>query len=266
MIELIKQQYASDMSNEDKINRVREFLQILTLKFIYDKGHFFNIAFVGGTALRILYNLRRFSEDLDFSLINKDKYNFSKLIGEVKKSFEIFNIDIEIKVNENKTVHSAFLKFPNLLSDLKLSPFAKQKISVRIEVDTTPPKGFILDTTFINKLYIFTVTHFDLSSLYATKLHACFFRKFTKGRDYYDLLWYLSKDIKPNYMLLNNAIKQTENLNLKLSDSNFKNFMLEKIRSIDYEVIKKDVDRFLEDKNELSLLNLKTFENIILKI
>ena len=266
MIEILKQQFTQNMSNEDKINKVREFLQILILKFIYDKGYFSNIAFVGGTALRILYNLRRYSEDLDFSLINKSNYNFLKHTSEIQKSLELFNINVDVKVKEDKTVQTSFLKFSGILNELNLSPFEMQKISIRIEVDSNPPSDWKLDTTFINKYYIFTITHFDVSSLFATKLHACFYRKFTKGRDYYDLLWYLGKNIKPNFELLNNAIKQTEKIDLKITDENYKSFILEKIKTINFEKIRKDVDRFLEDKNELKLINLNTFENILQKI
>ena len=79
MIEVIEQQLRPDMSHEEKYNRLREFIQILTLKLIYDKDYFNNFAFTGGTALRILHGMRRFSEDLDFSLFNAEGYDFSRL-------------------------------------------------------------------------------------------------------------------------------------------------------------------------------------------
>ena len=77
-------------------------------------------------------------------------------------------------------------------------------------MDTNPPKGGRTAETPLNKTYIFSVRHFDLPSMLATKLHACFYRKYTKGRDFYDLVWYLGRKVFPNLELLNNAIQQTE--------------------------------------------------------
>ena len=265
MIELLKQQFSPNMPMEDKINRVREFLQILALKIIYDKGYFENLAFVGGTALRLLFNTKRFSEDLDFSLVNRMGYNFSEVNSKLEHEFKLYGVDIETKIKADKAVQNTFLKFSGLLKDLNISKLAQQKLSIKIEVDSNPPKGWNLQTTFVNKIYLLNLVHFDLPSLYAAKLHACFFRKYIKGRDFYDFIWYLGKKIRPNYLLLNNAIKQTEDRDLKLNDSNFNGFLLKKIEKVDFEAVIKDVERFLEDKNELRLLNLKTIRSALSK-
>jgi predicted nucleotidyltransferase component of viral defense system len=257
MIDVLKQQLKPSMDTAEKINRVREFLQILCLKIIHDKGYFENMAFVGGTALRILYDLRRFSEDLDFSVIKKEKYDFLKIITTLASELELYGFDVESKNNAEKTVQSSFLKFNNLLNELGLSQMKEQKLSIRIEVDSNPPEGWNTQTTLINKTYIFNVAHFDLPSLYATKLHACFFRKFIKGRDFYDLLWYLGRKFQPNFILLNNAVKQTEGKDLKLDEKNFKDFLSERLEKVNFVLVKKDVERFLEDKKELELLDLE---------
>jgi hypothetical protein len=99
------------------------------------------------------------------------------------------------------------------------------------------------------------VTHFDLDSLYALKLHACFYRKYTKGRDFYDLIWYLGKKAKPNFALLNNAVKQTEGKDPRITPENFRQFMGSKLAHVDFVKARRDVERFLEDKSELRIFN-----------
>jgi len=262
MIDLLKKQFKPDMPQEEKLNLTREFLQLAALKIIYDKGFFNNIAFVGGTCLRFLHNLRRFSEDLDFSLVNKDNYSFSALAKELKNGFRLYGLQVETKPKEDKTVQSAFIKFPGLLKELKLSDLDEQKLSIKIEVDANPPLGWVLVNTVINKVYLLNITHFDLASLFATKLHACFFRKFVKGRDFYDLVWYLGRKTQPNYTLLNNAIEQTEHKYPGINKDNFKKFIAEELDKIDFTQVKKDVEQLVEDREELKLLNpitIKTF-------
>lgn len=255
MIELLKGQFAPGMSTDDKINRAREFLQIAALKTIHDKDHFRNVAFVGGTALRILFDLRRFSEDLDFSLVNGKGYDFAKVNSDIERAFRLYGLSCETKVKETKTVQSSFLKFPGLLKSLGLSQLDEQKLSIKIEVDSNPPKGWGVESTIVNRYYLFSIAHFDLPSLYATKLHACFFRKYIKGRDLYDLVWYIGKKVEPNFVLLNNAIKQTEKEDPHINNGNFKQFIADKLGKIDFKTVRKDVERFLEDKGELKLLD-----------
>lgn len=263
MIELLRQQFTGGMPNEEKINKAREFLQIAALKIMYDKGYLQKVAFVGGTALRLLYDLRRFSEDLDFSLVDKKGYDFLEINKEIERGFRLYGLDVETKIKESKVVQSTFLRFIGLLKELGLSALNEQKLSIKIEIDSNPPKGWRTETTLVNKVYLVNLVHFDLPSLYATKLHACFFRRFTKGRDFYDLVWYITKKAKPNYTLLNNAIKQTEGRDPELNERNFKEFLLTKLSKIDFEAVKEDVERFLEDKTELRLLNLDTLRSNI---
>jgi len=263
MIELLKQQFSIDMPNEEKIHRLREFLQLTALKIIYDQGYFDNLAFVGGTALRFLFNLKRFSEDLDFSLINKEGYNFIQINSQLERGFKLYGLKVETKIKQDKTVQDTFLKFSGLLKDLGLSKLDEQKLSIKIEIDANPPRGWSMETTLISKIYMINLVHFDLSSLYATKLHACFFRKYTKGRDFYDLVWYIGKKVKPNFIFLNNAIRQTEGYNLHISENNFREFLLARLKKINFKIVRKDVERFLEDKNELKLLEFEVIKNSI---
>ena len=263
MIELIKQRFTKDMSGEEKLNRTRELLQLTALKIMYDKDIFKNLAFTGGTALRVLFDLRRFSEDLDFSLIDKKEYSFKKIDSELIRGFKLYGLDMETKPKEDKTVQSTMLKFPGLLKLIGLSPLAGQKLSIKIEIDTNPPEGGNTNSTIINKTYMFNITHFDLPSMFATKLTACFYRKYTKGRDFYDFIWCLGRKIEPNYTLLNNAIKQTHTKDPGINKDDLKKFLLRNIEKVDFTVVKKDVERFLEDKSELKLFELNSIKKTI---
>lgn len=255
MNELLQQTLAKATSDEDKLNKTRGFLQILMLKIMFDRGAFDNLAFVGGTALRILYGLRRYSEDLDFSLIKRQGYNFKTLLRQLAYELKQYNLKVEFTSKETNIVHSSFLKFPGLLNEIGVSKIKEQKIFIKLEIDTNPPKGWHSNLNPVTESFVFAVNTFDLASLYATKLHACFFRRFTKGRDFYDLIWYLGKKIEPNYTLLNNAIKQTEKKDLKIGTDNFHDFLQNKLQKVDFKLIRKDVERFLEDKSELKLLD-----------
>ena len=263
MIEVIKQQITPGMDSNQKLNRVREFLQMACLKTIYDKGAFNSLSFTGGTALRFIFGLRRFSEDLDFSLFEPKGYSFRELNEEIIRGFTLSGIKVESTPKEVKTVHSAMFKFSGLLKDAGISPLESQKLSIKIEVDTNPPKGGRLVNTLVNKVYVVNLTHFDLASLFATKLHACFYRKYTKGRDFYDFIWYLSRKQKPNFTLLNNAIIQTQGEDPGINEANFKGFLLKGIEKIDLKEAAKDVERFLEDKAGLKLFDQKSIKETI---
>lgn len=266
MQELLKKRIASLKNNEEKAHRTREFLQVLILKIFFDNGAFQNLAFVGGTALRVCFGLRRFSEDLDFNLIQRRGYNFASLLNRIQKELKRYNLTAETRTRESGVVQSSFLKFPRLLQELGISEHPRQKLSIKIEIDTNPPEGWRLSVYPVSETFVFAVNGYDLPSLYATKLHACFFRPYIKGRDFYDLVWYLGRRIEPNYALLNNAIRQTEKRDLKIGPKNFRSFLRSKLEKLNFNSIRRDVERFLEDKSELNFLDshniLKMIETI----
>ena len=263
MIEAIKQQFTKGMTDEDKLNSAREYLQILILKILDEKEFFKFMAFTGGTALRVIFGVRRFSEDLDFSLIKKGGFSFLEVNEGLVKGLNLTGLKVESKPKVKNTVLSLLLKFPGLLKQLGLSPLESQNLSIKIEVDSNPPKGGSVQNSLIQKSYIFNVTHFDLPSMYATKLHACFYRKYVKGRDFYDFIWYMSNRAKPNLLLLNNAIEQTQGENPKINERNFKDFLLKGIERVDFNDARKDVERFLEDKGELRLFDAKNIRSSV---
>mgnify|MGYP001416703578 CR=1 FL=1 len=263
MIEAIKQQFTKGMTGEDKLNRAREYLQLLSLKILDEKGAFKFMAFTGGTALRVIFGLRRFSEDLDFSLINKGGPTFLEIVDDLVKGLKLAGLQVESKAKVRNTVFSAMLKFSGLLKEIGLSPLESQNLSIKVEADSNPPEGGAIQSTFIQKSYVFNITHFDLPSMFATKLHACFYRKYLKGRDFYDFIWYMASRVKPNFLLLNNAIKQTQGENPKINEQNFKEFLLKGTERVDFNDARKDVERFLEDKAELRLFDAKNIRSSI---
>lgn len=263
MIDVIKQQFNPSMPDEVKLNRAREFLQVACLKIMHDKGRLNDLAFLGGTALRLLFGIRRFSEDLDFSLAAKGKYDFAALCAELEREFGLMGLSLEANPEHEKTVYSVMLKFSGLLKDLGLSPLKGQKFSIKLEIDSNPPAGWKAEQSVINRTYIFAVSHYDLPSLFARKLHACFYRPYTKGRDLYDLIWHLGKKFQPNFILLNNAITQTQGKPSGIDESNFKEYLLGAIDKMDLPAARRDVERFLEDKTELALFDHNLLRNIV---
>lgn len=263
MIEIIKEKLKPYQNNTEKYNYLREFLQLLILKVLDEKGCFRNIAFVGGTALRILYNLNRFSEDLDFCLVNKNHYHFASLMDTIESELKHYNLNVTITKKAKKTVGAAFIKFDSLLFATGLSPLKDQKILIKFEIDQNPPEGYKTQLTMINKEFLMAVNQYDFPSLFSGKLHAVLCRKYTKGRDFYDLIWYLGKKSEPNYLLLNNAIQQTEHITSDLDKIKLKKLLLEKIESLDFKKIIHDVEPFLADKKEVRLFEKEFLIGII---
>ncbi len=263
MIELIKQQFTNGMSNEEKLNRCRELIQLLVLKILDEHKFFAGLSFTGGTALRIVFGVKRFSEVLDFSLMKKENYSFSRINDALPKALGLAGLKAELKSKSERTVHSVMLKLPGVLKEIGLSPMESQNLSIKLEIDTNPPKGGQIQSRIIQKIYVFSLTHFDLPSMFATKLHACFYRAYLKGRDYYDFIWYMGNKVKPNFTLLNNAITQTQGSNPDINDGNFKEFLLKGIEKVDFKAAQQDVERFLEDKGELRLFDAKLIKNSI---
>lgn len=246
-------------------NLLREYLQKYLLFLIYRTKFYKEIVFTGGTALRFLFGLKRFSEDLDFSLSTKAKnYDFIKLLESIKKELILAGYKIEITYNIEKNVHSAFIKYLNLLYEFGLSKIKDEKFSIKIEIDTNPPLGGKEEISFYNSTFIFEIKHFDLPSLFAGKLHAILCRKFNRGRDYYDLIWYLTKfkNLQPNLEMLKNAIAQTCTGKINLKNFNWKEKLIQKIKETDFEYIKKDVVNLVEIPDEINLIN----KNILLKL
>jgi len=244
----------------------REYLQARTLECLQENGAFVNWAFVGGTALRFLYSLPRFSEDLDFSTTEPGvKDNFAELMKKVKNRFLAEDYEISVKAKTAKTVRAAFVKFPALLYELGLSPLSSEVISIKVEIDSNPPAGAKLETSIIRKHCLLNLQHYDKSSLLAGKLHALSTRKYTKGRDVYDLMWYLSDRTwpGPNLILLNSALKQTAWPGPELTKENWRQEISVRVSEFDWNKVIADVKPFIEKQSDLQMLTQQNIEKLL---
>lgn len=234
-------------------NRLREFLQARILASLQRGGAMIPLAFQGGTALRFLYSIRRYSEDLDFALERPGRgYDFRSLLKRIQDDLRQEGLEVEVKVNDQRVVHAAFVSFPGLLFDLGLSAHGNEKLSVKVEVDTRPPAGAVLATTLVRRHLTLQLQHHDNASLLAGKLHAILQRPYPKGRDIYDLIWYLGDRSwpPPNLELLNNALRQSGWAGGDLEEGTWKGHVAEKVQALDWERVLADVRPFLEDPGE----------------
>jgi predicted nucleotidyltransferase component of viral defense system len=243
-----------------RMNLLREYVQAMVLRSLHESEAFVGLAFVGGTALRFVYGLPRFSEDLDFSLENKEGYTPEKWMKKVKNDLRLAEFDVRVSWSGKSNVHKSWIKVAGLLKDAGLAAMPEQNLSIKLEIDTVPPAGAVSQTGIINRHALLSLRYYDLPSLMAGKVHALMTRKYSKGRDWYDLVWYRAKrpPIDPNLKQLQNALDQTEGKGESKAE-NWKNALKDKVRSMDCDVLAEDVKSFLEHPEESSLL---TEENI----
>jgi hypothetical protein len=238
-------------------NLAREYLQARILAALQETGAMIPLAFQGGTALRFLYDLPRFSEDLDFALERLDRGGFDlpAASDRVGARLEREGYPVELKVRADRVVQRAMVVFPGLPHDLGLSPHPSQRLSVRVEVDTRPPAGAVLATTIVRRHVLLNLQHHDRASLLAGKLHAILQRPWAKGRDLFDLFWYLSDPLwpAPNLELLNHALRQTDRDGPELDESGWRVAVRSRIEELDWAAAEADVAPFLEPGPAASL-------------
>lgn len=268
MKEYLKQQIENIQDSNLARCIVREYLQARTLGHLQENGVFVDWAFVGGTALRFLYAMPRFSEDLDFSLKEPNtESRFVDYLKKIKAGFLAEDYAIDVKAKTAKTVQAAFIKFSALLYELGLSPHPSETISIKVEIDTHPPVGARLETSIIRKHCLLNLQHYDKGSLLAGKLHALLTRRYTKGRDIYDLMWYLSDRTwpPPNLRLLNNALAQTGRHGSELTSDNWKPQIIARLAAFDWNKIVADVAPFIEKQSDLAMLTLDNLSTLLEK-
>lgn len=237
----------------------REYLQARILLALQDHGAFADWAFVGGTALRFLFQLPRYSEDLNFSLVEPGRdAQFVKRMRGVKSALEAEAYGVDVRVREQRTVACAFVKFRGILREIGISPHADEVLSVKVEIDTNPPLGAGLQTRVIRRFAMLNLLHYDKASLLGSKLHAVLTRKYTKGRDLYDLAWYLSDPTwpAPNLTLLNNALRQTGWVGGEaLLPETWRNAVARRLETVDWKQTAADVSPFLERPQDVALVS-----------
>jgi predicted nucleotidyltransferase component of viral defense system len=285
MNEAIKKMLAKYSCNTlDEYNlALKEILQKIILLGLYRGKFFEKAAFYGGTALKILYKLDRFSEDLDFSLLSPSKdFSLDHYTEFILKEVRAYGFDAEIEL-KNKAVKSdiksAFLK-TNTINQLLVIEADQtilknipqnQKIKIKIEVDTNPPMKFDTEIKYLLEPIPFYIRAFKLSSMFAGKMHAIMFRKWknnVKGRDWYDLVWYIKNYPEIDLAHLKERMIQTGDWDAdkELTLDTLKTLFIENIDTVNFEQAKKDVKPFVKDLDFLELWSKDFFIAILDKL
>ena len=238
-------------------NLLREALQASILAGLQRGGAMLTLAFHGGTALRLLFGLPRFSEDLDFSLREPAGYDFPRLLTAVTRDLRALGYEPSVKASDKRAVHSAFVAFPGLLHELGVSGRASESLAVKIEIDTRPPPGATYETTLVRKHVLLNLSHHDRPTLLAGKLHAVLQRPYVKGRDLYDLAWYLADREwpGPNLRYLNQALAQTGWTGHELTDPSWAEAVRRRLAGADFDKAAADVRPFLRDPREADVVS-----------
>jgi predicted nucleotidyltransferase component of viral defense system len=271
---LVSQYSISDP--DDYENALKEIVQYLALLGLWRAKFFEHVAFYGGTALRLFYGLRRFSEDMDFSLLEKSSdFNLSVYREAIKKELEGFGFQMSVSEKEKGTesqIESAFIKgntIRNLLAiSIPESYTAKiqknKQLKVKLEVDVDPPGNAEYDVETLLTPIPFQVKLFSKPDLFAGKLHAVICRQWktrVKGRDLYDFLWYLGNNIPCRLKHLQSRMVQTGHWSAdrELSHDDVLEMLKTRFKSINFKAAKEDVAPFLKDLHELDLWSMEFF-------
>lgn len=245
------------VSEEGVLNIIREYLQVLIVKAIYQSKYGSNMSFMGGTCLRICHNLKRYSEDLDFALEKKvPRYSFQALNDTIAAFLKNTDFEVDVHVKEDKVVQKSFIRVSKVLFVFGLSPLKSQKLHVKLEIDTRPvpisPKE--RETFFVAKFQeMFPIIKHTDETLFAGKICAVLNREYTKGRDFYDLLWYLNEKKDINLGYLKRAMKQA-GIKKKWNKRIVFDALKKRVKTVDVQVILKDISVFLEDPAEKEVL------------
>ncbi|MBC7429447.1 MAG: nucleotidyl transferase AbiEii/AbiGii toxin family protein [Bacteriovorax sp.] len=263
------------LGQDEELNALKEITQEVALYSLYKAGFFQDACFLGGTSLRILHGLDRFSEDLDFSLWKKDQeFSLDDYLDKAMVYMNAYGYDLSFDKKDlsDKAVQSRFIKDDSIKNVLTFKHFqdTRSKIKIKIEIDTNPPIGADRSVEYVNFPLDFPVSAYDLKSCMSGKIHALLCRPYVKGRDWYDLLWYISESVSPNLVFLKNALFQMgpwKGIEIELNENFIKNELQKKIQSLDWNDVKFDVRKFLkpEKAETLDLWSIEFFEKKIIK-
>jgi predicted nucleotidyltransferase component of viral defense system len=266
VIPYLKAIIAGTSTTEAQRAVVRDYLQMRILGSLQRAGAMIPLAFHGGTALHFLYQLPRYSEDLDFALErHREQYDFRKYLETVRSDMTAETYDVAIKVNEAGVVHSAFIRFRSLYHQLGISPHQSEVLAIKLEIDTNPPANARLDTTLVQHHVPVHLQHHDRASLLAGKLHAILQRDYIKGRDWYDLYWYLRQPQwpAPNVDMLKSALRQSGWQEDSITASNWQTAVFNRLAPLDWKQVINDVQRFLINQEELAEFKKEKIEHLL---
>jgi predicted nucleotidyltransferase component of viral defense system len=268
-------------NREEAEQALREIMQEVALAGLQRSGFFENAAFYGGTALRIFHGLERYSEDLDFSLleVNHD-FSLEPHLEAIIIEFNALGMKVSVREKQKSTqtnIDSAFLKSETTWKELILEDIipqeginARPSIKIKLELDTEPPLDFTTEEKLLVKPFSFYVKCFKLPDLFAGKMHALLFRKWkqrVKGRDWYDMEWYIKKGVPINLAhFLARALDSGDWTERTINPSQFIKMLQDKITSVSFEHIKEDISRFIQDDKVLDIWSSQYFTDLIQKL
>jgi predicted nucleotidyltransferase component of viral defense system len=269
-------------SAEDHVNALREILQEIALCGLWRAKFFEHAAFYGGTALRVLYGLDRFSEDMDFSLLAPaDGFDLAPYCGAVEEELISWGFPATVTVKgktARSAVESAFLKANTrqLLLTIDAGDVAsvihgRRELKIKLEVDTDPPPGFSTETKFLLQPIPFSVKAYDPPSLFAGKMHAILCRGWgarSKGRDWYDLVWYVGRGTSLDLAHLEARMRQSGHYDddAALDESAFRSLLARRIEDLDIAAVRSEVERFLLDPATVSVWSRSFFLTVARRI
>jgi predicted nucleotidyltransferase component of viral defense system len=263
--------------NNERENAIKEIVQEIVLSGLSRGGFFDKAVFYGGTCLRIFHGLNRFSEDLDFALLNKDEdFKIEDYFPAIKKELISYGLDMDVVKKEkskgDNDIQSAFVKGNTQILLMSFFPnnngvdnvIKDQTIKIKFEIDTDNPKGGVVETKYRLLPAPYEIKVFDEPTLFAGKIHAILCREYKnriKGRDYYDYLFYCAKGTKINLEYLENKLKNSNKISndTKLDLPLLKKMLQERFASVDYNLARKDVSSFITDQESLSLWSKELF-------
>lgn len=262
-------------NTEEKRNAIKEVMQEIVLCALSKAGFFNEAAFYGGTALRIFYHLDRFSEDLDFSLLIKDKdFDLSIYFPKLKEIVKSFGLNVEIEIKEktkDSNIQSAFLKGDTIEHFLLFYPDdliqginKDEKVKIKFEIDTMPPGCATYEIKYRLLPMPYSIKLYDEASLFSGKIHAIICRSWksrVKGRDLYDYVFYLSINTQFNLPHLQEKLIDSQYIdaNVIISCDDIRKMLIERFNEIDFEQAKEDVIPFIKDPSVLDIWSKEFF-------
>jgi len=264
MIELIQQRLDSYKAGNpvEEEQATKEILQEVALYSLWRAGFFEVAAFQGGTSLRILHKLPRFSEDLDFILKEPDpNFKWGGYLEQLLDGLKEFGLQSEAldRSRMDQRIKKALLKDNSVSNQLDLSFYRGhpgQKLNIKLEIDVNPPADSGFEYSYLDFPLDFEVCHQDLSSNFSLKIHALLCRPYLKGRDWYDFNWYVKQNIQPNLPHLQAALIQYgpwKGREIEIGADWLNRTLLEKVAAIDWNNAAQDVERFLHPAGKESL-------------
>lgn len=270
-------------SLDDSIRALREIMQEIALLGLWRSKFFERAAFYGGTALRVLYGLDRYSEDLDFSLLKPDRdFNLSSYNNALEKELNSFGFEVKTESREKSTetaVQSTFLK-ANTRKQMLTVGFdnrhiqqipGNQQMKIKLEIDTDPPPGFLTSNRYLLLPIPFAVRTFSLPDLFAGKMHAVLcrgWRSRIKGRDWYDFVWFVANHPELRLSHLEQRMRQTAHWkgDLILTPERFHKKLSQRINQININQARKEVEPFVRSPESLALWSKDFFLDIASRI